>query len=50
MEVSGTVMRLPTNESVLNHPELKKRGFAVGSKIVTVSICLPSTPFLCPYA
>jgi NADPH2:quinone reductase len=42
MEVSGTVVRLPTDEAVLNHPEFKQRGFAVGSKVATVS--LYSTP------
>jgi hypothetical protein len=30
MEASGTVVRLPTDESVLNHPEFKKRGFSLG--------------------
>jgi NADPH2:quinone reductase len=38
MEVSGTVVRLPTDEAVLNHPEFKKRGFAVGAKVATVSL------------
>jgi hypothetical protein len=42
--VSGTDVQLPTDEVVLNqllnHPEFKERGFAIGSEVVTVSTSL----------
>jgi NADPH2:quinone reductase len=40
MGVSGTDVQLPTDEDVLNHPEFKERGFAVGSEVATVSTSL----------
>ncbi|KAK7063918.1 USP domain-containing protein [Favolaschia claudopus] len=33
-EMSGTILALPTNPEVLEDPEYKKRGFAVGAKVV----------------
>jgi NADPH2:quinone reductase len=37
-EIAGTIVRLPTDEAVLNHPEYKRRNFAVGSKVSAVRI------------
>jgi hypothetical protein len=43
-EIAGTIVRLPTDEAVLNHPEYKKRNFAVGSKVSAV--CVLPVPIL----
>jgi NADPH2:quinone reductase len=37
-EIAGTIVRLPTDEAALNHPEYKKRNLAVGSKVAAVSM------------
>jgi hypothetical protein len=37
-EIAGTIVRLPTDEAVLNHPEYKKRNYAVGSKVSAVRV------------
>lgn len=39
-EASGTVVGLPTNESVLNHEYYKLRGLQLGSKVAAVRLGL----------
>ena len=36
-EAAGTVVALPTDPAVLNHPEFKGRGYSIGGKAVIVS-------------
>ncbi|KAK7063927.1 USP domain-containing protein [Favolaschia claudopus] len=36
-EMAGTILALPTDDSVLNDPEYKKRGFTVGAKVIVGS-------------
>jgi NADPH2:quinone reductase len=44
-EIAGTIVRLPTDEAVLSHPEYKKRNYAVGSKVSAVrALFLPVRP------
>lgn len=35
-EASGVVVALPTDESVLNNPDYKKRGYKEGSRVAVV--------------
>jgi NADPH2:quinone reductase len=35
-ESTGEIVSLPTDPKVLNHPEYKKRGFKIGSKVAVV--------------
>ena len=35
-EASGTIVALPTDEAVLNHPIFKARGYKVGSRVALV--------------
>jgi hypothetical protein len=37
------MVRLPTDEATLNHPEYKKRNLAIGSKVSVVSMALANT-------
>jgi NADPH2:quinone reductase len=39
-EMSGTILALPTDPAVLEDPEFKKRGFAVGAKVAAVGVLL----------
>jgi NADPH2:quinone reductase len=43
-ETAGTVVALPTDEAVLNHPVFQKQGFKVGGKVAAVS----SPTIVCP--
>ncbi|EMD32574.1 hypothetical protein CERSUDRAFT_87891 [Gelatoporia subvermispora B] len=40
MEASGTIARLPTDESILNNEEFKKRGFRVGSRVAVCALAV----------
>ena len=35
-EASGTILALPTDESILNNPDYKRRNFKVGGKVAAV--------------
>ncbi|KAI0348244.1 NAD-P-binding protein [Trametopsis cervina] len=37
-EISGTIVALPTDESVLNHPIYKARGFKVGGRVAALKV------------
>jgi NADPH2:quinone reductase len=43
-EIAGTIVRLPTDQAALNHPEYKKRGFAVGSRVAAVHVAFVPIP------
>lgn len=36
MEAAGEIVALPTDAEVLNHPEFKARGYAIGAKAIAV--------------
>lgn len=36
-EAAGTIIALPTDPAVLNHPEYKGRGYSIGAKAIIVS-------------
>ena len=35
-EAAGVIVALPTDPAVLNHPEYKGRGYAIGAKAIAV--------------
>jgi len=48
-EASGTIVSLPTDDAVLNDPEFKKRGFAVGGLVAAVKLGLYATYVSIPW-
>jgi NADPH2:quinone reductase len=38
VELAGTIVALPKDETVLEDPDYKKRGFTVGAKVAVVRI------------
>jgi hypothetical protein len=43
-EASGVVVALPTDESVLNDPDYKKRGYKEGSHVALVRCAIHTLP------